>query len=224
MLIYVTYLIRTPNSVKTIKAEIDEIQTSKGITNLQKVIRASHDAVSEQTPPVIPIAHSGRGIQPPFNIRIQFNNKTNLIKETIPLTKIKGTAIKNQLIDSEFKPFREFVNKRFRKVWKWIHNNPNNDEHVIFPSNIVLAKITDEDYYVVKGLRRIIALKHSNFKTLSVLVIDYRDVYNKILDRRKRIEEQKRQNKNEILDSNRNFKPVKPRIRPTPIIKGQKRK
>lgn len=210
--------------MKTIKTDFDEVQPVKGIDNLQKSIRIPEDEQVSQKLPIIPIAQSGYGIQPPFNIRVQFNEKTILRKETIHLNKIKGTTIKAHLIDSEFRPSREFVNKRFRKVWKWIHNNPNNDEHIIYPTNIVLAKIKDDEYYVVSGLRRVIALKHSNFKTISVLVIDYRDVYNKILERRKRIEIQKKQNKNDIIYSNRNFKPVKPRIRPTPIIKGQPRK
>ena len=167
--------------MKTIKTEFDEIQTVKGIANLQKTIRVPEEEQTKQRPPVIPVAQSGHGIQPPFNIRVQYNDKTILKKETIQISKIIGTTTKAHLIDSEFRPARQFVNKRFRKVWKWIQNNPNNDEHIIYPTNIILAKIKEDEYYVVNGLRRVIALKYSNFKTVSVLVIDYRDIYNKRL-------------------------------------------
>ena len=184
--------------MKTIKSNFDDIQTTKGIHSFQKFDKEETKKKKRHTilPPIIPIAESGHGLQPPFNIRIQYTNKSNLVKETINLSKIKGvTSNKIHFIDSDFKPKREFVNKRFRKVWKWIQHNPNNNENVIFPSSVLVAKITDEDYYVVQGLRRVISLKHSNIQTITALVIDYRDVYNKILDRRQKIEQKKRQNK-----------------------------
>ena len=210
-------------SVRTIKSEIDDIQP-KSLPNLQKLIQINSGKEFKDIPPVIPIAESGHGLIPPFNIRIQYNNRSTFFKETINLDKIKGTVSNNHLIDSNFHPKREFINKRFRKVWRWIQNNPNNNENIIYPSSIVLAKITDNDYYVVDGLRRVVALKFSNIKTVTALVMDYREVYDKILERRKRIELQKKQAKTDIIHSNSGFKPVKPRIRPTPIIKGQRRK
>ncbi len=210
--------------VKAIKSEIADVESSKGISNLGKINDINSEEELKKFPPVIPIAESGHGLQPPFNIRIQFNEKSTFIKETINLNKIKGTISDYHLIDSDFHPKREFVNKRFRKVWQWVQNNPNNNENVILPSNIILAKITENDYFVVEGLRRVIALKFSNIKTVTALVMDYRDVYNKILQRRENIELKKSMSKNEIIHSNSNFKPLKPRIRPTPIIKGQPRK
>ena len=212
-------------SVKPIKSNFEDVHSSKS-SNLQKRKRNQQDEELDKLPPIIPIAESGHGhgIQPPFNIRIQFNDNSNLAKETINLSQIKGTSAEHHLIDSNFKPKQEFINKRFRKVWKWIQNNPNNNENVIFPSKIVLAKITDDDYYVVEGLRRVIALKYSNIKTITVYVLDYREVYNKILQRRKNIEIQKKRYKNDIVHSNSNFKPVKPRIRPTPVLKKLPRK
>ena len=210
--------------MKTIKSEFEEVQTAKGLQKFPKIIKESSEKRTKIIPPIIPIVESGQCPQPPFNIRIQYNNRTALMKENINLSKIKGTTAKAHLIDSDFKPKREFVNKRFRKVWRWIQLNPNNDENIIFPSNVIVAKITDDDYYVVQGLRRVVALKNSNIHTISAMVIDYRDVYNKILDRRKKIEIQKKQNKSDIIHSNSSLKPVKPRIRPTPILKGQPRK
>ena len=212
------------DSVKTIKNEFDDSQLPKSSVMTNKKLLISSNEEFDKVPPVIPIAESGYGQQPPFNIRIQYNDKSNLIKETVSLNMIKGTVSDHHLIDSDFQPKRAFINKRFRKTWSWVHLNPNNNENVIFPSTIILAKITEKDYYVVEGLRRVIALKFSNIKAVSALVIDYRDVYNKILQRRQNIELQKKQNKNDIIHSNRNFKPVKPRIRPTPVLKGQPRK
>ncbi len=212
------------DSVKTIKNEFDDSHLPRNNLNTKKKILISSNEELKKVPPVIPIAESGHGQQPPFNIRIQYNDKSALTKETVSLNMIKGTVSDSHLIDSNFQPKSGFINKRFRKTWAWIHLNPNNNENVIFPSTIVLAKITDKDYYVVDGLRRVIALKFSNIKAVSALVIDYRDVYNKILQRRKNIELQKKQYKNDIIHSNRNFKPVKPKIRPTPVLKGQPRK
>ena len=208
-------------SSKVLKNEV-EIE-SQDVSNFEKIIHIR--SIKElNNIPVIPIAESGHGLQPPFNMRIQFNDKSTFTKETVNLNKIKGTVSDHHLIDPDFRPKREFVNKRFRKVWQWVHNNPNNNENVILPSTIILAKITEEDFYVVEGLRRVIALKFSNVKTVTALVVDYREVYNKILQRRKNIELQKKQSKSDIIHSNTNFKPTKPRIRPTPVIKGQPRK
>lgn len=210
--------------MKTIKSDFDEVQSAKGIHSFTKVEKES--LLGKKTvPPIIPVVESGQGIQPPYNIRIQYNEKTPLTKENINLNKIKGTVIKAHLIDDSFRPKREFVNKRFRKVWRWIQNNPNlNNENIIFPTEVIVAKLTEEDYFVVRGLRRIVTLKHSNIQTISANVIDYRDIFNKILQRRKKIELQKKQHKNDIIHANSNFIPVKPRIRPTPVLKGQPRK
>jgi hypothetical protein len=210
--------------LKTIKNEIDDIESSKNLLDLQNIQKNNYENNLVNLPPVIPVGNSSNGLVPPFNIRVQLTNNLPLIKETIYLNKVKGTTSDSHLIDSEFRPKREFINKRFRKVWKWIQCNPNNEEHVIFPSNIILVKITDDDYYVVQGLRRVVTLKHSNIKTISALIVDYRDVYNKIVERREKIELQKKQQKNDIIYSNSSFKPMKPRIRPTPILKGQPRK
>ena len=212
------------DNVKTTKHEFDDNELLRASSTVEKKIIISSDDELKKVPSVIPITDSGHGLQPPFNIRIQYNDKSDLIKETVSLNMIKGTVTDQHLIDSEFHPKRSFVNKRFRKVWTWIQSNPNNNENVILPSTIVLAKITDKDYYVVEGLRRVVALKFSNIKAISVFVIDYRDVYNKILQRRKNIEQQKKRSKNDIIHANSNFKPVKPRIRPTPVLKGQPRK
>ena len=104
-------------------------------------------------------------------------------------------------MDKDFNPKRHFVNKRFRKTWRWIHGHPNNNENVIFPTKkLILAKTTSNDYFV------------------------FQDVYNKILQYRQKIESQKQLKKKNLLQSNNPTKLVRQRIRPTPIVKSKKSK
>ncbi len=174
--------------------------------------------------PKIPIVDSGRGLNPKFNIRIIITEQTVFEREIVNLEKIKGTVNNSESIDQNFNPKRHFINKRFRKVWRWILLHPNNNENIIFPTDIILAKITNEEYYVVEGLRRVVALKKSDIKTISALILDYRDVYNKILEYRRNINMKKKNKKEFTPLFSSSTKLVKPGLKPTPVLKLTKNK
>jgi len=123
--------------------------------------------------PVIPIVEHGEGqhLTGKLNLKSKLDVGTTL--EIVKLCNIKGTLYHYDEIDINFRPKRTYVNKRFRKVWKWIKNNSNNNEDIIFPTTIVLLKLTDEDYFVIEGLRRVICLKHSKIKVITAQILTY---------------------------------------------------
>ena len=141
--------------------------------------------------PSIKTVDQGTGLVPPFDLKINFITNSKLKKEIINLKTIRGTIFQSNEIDRNFNPKKTFVNKRFRKVWKWIQASPINNENVIFPTDIVLIKLTNEDYFVIEGLRRIVCLKHSKIKSITAFVLDYRDSFNQISSTRKALDELK---------------------------------
>ena len=178
-------------------------------------------------PPEIPIADETNGLAPPLNLRFHITEESELKLENVPVDKIVGTTVNAHLIDSNFRPKKVFINKKFRKVWKWIQNNPNNrsnNEFIFNSESIVLAKVKDDEYYIIEGLRRLVALKHSNFVHIYAQTIDYRAIYDKIVERRTMLLEHRQKHKLQNISTNSSFKPVKQKIKPTPILKGPPRK
>ena len=108
-------------------------------------------------------------------MKLHRNDYLDSTREIVKLANIQGTINYCDKIDSHFNPTRTYVNKRFRKVWKWIQNNPNNNENVIFPTDILLIKLNKNDYFVIEGLRRVVCLKYSKIKAITTRVLDYRN-------------------------------------------------
>lgn len=174
--------------------------------------------------PSIPVVDSGHALTPKFHLRVQIDDNSELTKEIVNLDLIKGTVKNAESIDENFNPKSHFANKKMRKVWKWILLHPNNNENVIFQTDIILAKITNDEFYVIEGMRRIVALKKSDVKVISAFIIDYREVYNKILEYRSTVETKKQQRKNNASLSSSSTKFIKPHLKPTPILKSDKTK
>lgn len=129
-------------------------------------------SILEHKIPVIPSVENGTGLAPPSDMLKKINKNTKHRKELVELKNIIGTVYKAEEIDEVFRPKRKFVNKKFRKVWKWIQANQKNDENIILPTEIILIKSKDNDYFVVDGLRRVVSLKYSNIVFITANVID----------------------------------------------------
>ena len=142
-------------------------------SKLNLIKKNSHAENNRNNNPIIPIVEQGEGIHLAIKLNLIYNYDLSYPHELVQLCNIKGTLYHYDKIDSDFKPKRLYVNKRFRKVWKWIQTNINNNENIIFPTDILLLKLTDEDYFVIEGLRRVICLKHSKIKVITALVLDY---------------------------------------------------
>lgn len=127
-----------------------------------------------ETPP-IPKAGRTMGQRPPISLRA----KKTAEQAEVPMTGIVGVAQNPHWVDKEFHPKTTILNKRFRKVWRWVHNQPPTkvDYGV---DTIVLAQVEEGRYYVVEGLRRVVALKHAcPDKIIQARVLDYRQEYEK---------------------------------------------
>ena len=166
--------------------------------------------------PEIPIADLSDSKKPPINLRIH-NTKKSL--EIVKIQDIVGIAFENAILDSEFKPKHKFRNKAYRKVWKWVHQNPT-DKTTFDSQTITLAKVKENNYYVMEGIRRVSALKFSRFESVKAEVIDYTGIYNKILERKEKVKKLRSQSTKQIIKKNTGFKPVKPSFKPTPIKKA----
>ena len=174
-----------------------------------------HDFYPKSTPPKIPKSDLTELKKPPINLRI---HNTKVIEEKIEIKNIVGLAFEQNLLDDKFRPKSKFNNKKYRKVWKWIHGNPLPDDTFVSKS-ITLAKIGANEYYVIEGIRRVSALKQSKFKFLKSQIIDYTEIYNKILERKNRVKKLKSQSNKQIIKANTTFKPKKLSMKPTPIKK-----
>lgn len=154
----------------------------------------------KERPPRIPVSDLSIGQTPPMHLRMQSKIKN---KELVLVDQIVGVVSQNHLIDSDFRPKPSFVNKRFRKVWLWVHRNKNSTN---FDSQtIILAKLEDNSFYVLNGLRRVCAIKQTNIVKIDAQVSDFRHIYKRHLERQK-----------DIKNTQLSFKPIKPK-HPTKI-------
>lgn len=184
--------------------------------NLSVVGKKQKKKLNSILPIYIPKADYSEVKKPPINLRI---HNTKIIKEVVALDDIKGLAFNNYQLDDHFVPKSEFNNKKYRKVWKWVQNYPMSKESTFNGKSVTLAKVKNNEYYVLEGVRRISALKFSDFEKIDAHIIDYTDIYKKIIERKKIVNKIKSNSAKQIVKSNTSFKPVKPRIKPTPIKK-----
>lgn len=145
-----------------------------------------------ERPPQIPKATRKLGNRPPISLR----KRKEPITEVVPLEAVVGVVRNNHWIDEEFKPKSSILNKRFRKVWRWIHTQAAIRENY-HGETIVLARVEENGYYVVEGLRRIIALKHASPTVeIRAKVVDYQQEYRWSEELRRRREEDRKGREN----------------------------
>ena len=114
---------------------------------------------------IIPQADSSTLMYPPFKIS---GRPPRVMKERVRLRDIKGSLRDNQLFDRFFRP--KVVNKKIRKIWEWIANQQRSRRSF---GSISLTKISNHEYYVYEGVRRVSALKHLGWREIDVLVADF---------------------------------------------------
>ncbi|MHA2362473.1 MAG: hypothetical protein ACXAC7_00850 [Candidatus Hodarchaeales archaeon] len=165
-------------------------------------------------PPKIPISQNSLGKRPEINLQIKTGNNE---KDIVKLNHVVGVVNNSHKIDADFRPKSSFVNKRFRKVWRWIHSQPKSRKN--FDSDTIhLARLDENVYYVIGGLRRVCALKHAEFSDLVANVFDYRDQYKKYLERQNAINKVNKEIRTRDMTKTR---VIARRIRtPTPVLRA----
>lgn len=168
--------------------------------------RKKKERVDKGPPPPIPRPLKTMGKRPPISLRARKTPETELVS----LSSIVGVVKNPHWIDADFRPKPNIVNKRFRKVWMWVHSQ-SRDRQSFDSDSILLARVEDDKYFVVEGLRRVIALKHltPDTKEIKARVMDFRDVYQKSMERKS-----SKPNKTETYRSSRAM------FRPSPIMRA----
>lgn len=135
-------------------------------------------------PPPIPVGGKGMGERPPLALRARKEAELGIVA----VSDVVGVVRNPHWVDDEFRPKRRVVNKRLRKVWRWI-SGQSPDRKDYHSNTMVLARV-DERYYVVEGLRRMIALKQLRPEAeVRVQVLDYREEYWMSQEKKKKREE-----------------------------------
>ena len=114
---------------------------------------------------IIPQADSSTLMYPPYKVS---GRPPRVMKERVRLRDIKGSLRDNQLFDRFFRP--KVVNKKIRKIWEWIANQQKSRRTF---GGISLTKISNHEYYVYEGIRRVSSLKHLGWREIDVLVADF---------------------------------------------------
>ena len=113
----------------------------------------------------IPRADNTTLFRPPYKIQ---GRPRRITKERVRLRYIRGSLKDNELFDNDFRP--KAINKKIRKIWKWIDGQERTRKSF---EGISLSKISDKEYYVYEGVRRISALKHLGWEVIDVSVADF---------------------------------------------------
>lgn len=113
----------------------------------------------------IPRADNTTLFKPPYKIQ---GRPRRITKERVRLKYIRGSIKDNELFDRDFRP--KAINKKIRKIWKWIAGQERTRKSF---EGISLSKISEKEYYVYEGIRRISALKHLGWEVIDVSVADF---------------------------------------------------
>ena len=124
------------------------------------------EAVVEEKQEIkIPQADSSILMTPPMKIE---GRPPRINKERVQLRDIKGSFRDNQLFDRFFRP--KIINKRIRRIYEWIAEQQRTRRSF---NGISLTKLSDREYYVYEGVRRVSALKNLGWREIDVGVADF---------------------------------------------------
>lgn len=162
----------------------------------------------------IPQADSSTLMTPPYKIE---GRPPRVMKERVNLRDIKGSLKENELFDRFFRP--KIINKKIKRIWKWIAGQQKSRKTF---DGISLTKISNREYYVFEGTRRISALKHLGWRQIDVIVADFSHLRTGKLPVYRKQRGYRRQDRDSSYNDSRYFSPKS--RRPSSIQTDEKKK